>query len=92
MQRLTNDRATRLLAKIDKRIKIHERFLMKVGYILSLNRYTDKEKKEILSSACWVDGTIEGQVHHAQNERAKLKKSYQILRNRFIELGIIPRY
>lgn len=89
MQRLTNDRAMRLLAKIDKRIKIHERFLMKVGYILNLDRYTDEQKQEIVKNACWVDGTLAGQVQYAQEQRAKLRKSYSILRDRFVKLKII---
>ena len=77
-----------MLLRIDKRIKTYERFLMKIGYIMSL-KYTDEQKQEILKNACWVDGTIAGQVHYAQEQRAKLRKSYSILRNRFIELKII---
>lgn len=85
---MNTDKATALLSRIDKRIKNHERFLMKIGYIMSL-KYTDEQKQEILKNACWVDGTIAGQVQYAQEQRAKLRKSYSILRNRFIELQII---
>lgn len=51
------DKATALLSRIDKRIKTHERFLMKIGYIMSL-KYTNEQKQEILKDACWVDITI----------------------------------
>lgn len=85
---MNTDKATALLSRIDKRIKTHERFLMKIGYIMSL-KYTEEQKQEILKNACWVDGTIAGQVQYAQEQRAKLRKSYSVLRNRFIELQII---
>lgn len=85
---MTANKATSLLLRIDKRIKTHERFLMKIGYIMSL-KYTDEQKREILKDACWVDGTIAGQVQYAQEQRAKLRKSYSVLKNRFIELQII---
>lgn len=85
---ITADKATALLSRIDNRIKTHERFLMKIGYIMSL-KYTDEQKQEILKNACWVDGTLAGQVQYVQEQRAKLRKSYSVLRNRFIELQII---
>ena len=85
---ITADKAIALLSRIDKRIKTHERFLMKIGYIMSL-KYTDEQKQEILKNACWVDGTIAGQVHYAQEQRAKLRKSYSILRERFVKLKVI---
>ena len=85
---ITADKATALLSRIDKRIKTHERFLMKIGYIMS-TKYTDEQKREILKSACWVDGTLAGQVQYAQQQRAKLRKSYSVLRERFVKLKII---
>lgn len=88
---ITADKATALLSRIDKRIKTHERFLMKIGYIMNL-KYTDEQKQEILKNACWVDGTLAGQVQYAQEQRAKLRKSYSVLINRFIELKIIKRH
>lgn len=88
---MNTDKATALLSRIDKRIKTHERFLMKIGYIMSL-KYTDEQKQEILKNACWVDGTLAGQVQYAQEQRAKLRKSYSVLINRFIELKIVKIY
>lgn len=85
---ITKSKAFSLLARIDNRIKIHERFLNKVGYIMNL-KYTDDEKQEILKNACWVDGTIAGQVQYSQKQRIKLIKSYSILRSKFINLKII---
>lgn len=85
---MTADKATALLSRIDKRIKTHECFLVKIGYIMSL-KYTDEQKREILKNACWVDGTPAGQVHYAQEQRAKLRKSYSILRDKFVKLKII---
>lgn len=85
---INKSKAISLLARIDNRIKTHERFLNKVGYIMNL-KYTDDEKKEILKNACWVDGTIAGQVQYAQKQRIKLIKSYSILRSKFIKLKII---
>lgn len=85
---MTADKATALLSRIDKRIKTHERFLMKIGYIMSLE-YTDEQKQDILKDACWVDGTLAGQVQYAQEQRAKLRKSYSILRDRFVKSKII---
>ena len=63
---------------------------MKIGYIMSL-KYTDEQKREILKNACWVDGTIAGQVGYAQEQRAKLRKSYSILRDKFVKLKIIKK-
>lgn len=85
---MTADKATALLSIIDKRIKTHERFLMKIGYIMS-TKYTDEQKQDILKNACWVDGTIAGQVQYAQEQRAKLRKSYSILRNKFVKLKVL---
>lgn len=85
---INKSKAISLLAKIDNRIKTHERFLNKVGYIMNL-KYTDVEKQEILKNACWVDGTIAGQVQYSQKQRIKLIKSYSILRSKFIKLKII---
>ena len=85
---MTADKATALLSRIDKRIKTHERFLMKIGYIMSL-KYTDGQRQEILKNACWVDGTISGQVQYAQEQRVKLRKSYSVLRERFVKLKVV---
>lgn len=86
---VTKERANEILSSINNRIMNHERFLMKVGYILSINRYSKEQKDEILKSACWVDGTVSGQVRYSQQQRTKLKKSYNVLRKRFIELKLI---
>ena len=86
---VTKQRAEEILSSIDKRIMNHERFLTKVGYILGLTNRTYDEKMEIMKNACWVDGTIAGQVRYAQNQRRKLQKSYALLLKRFVKLNLI---
>lgn len=86
---VTKQRAKEILSNISKRIMNYERFLTKVGYIQGLSRYKQDEKTEIMKDACWVDGTIAGQVRYTQNQRRKLQKSYEVLRKRFVELNLI---
>ena len=86
---VTKQRAEEILSNISKKIMNHERFLTKVGYILGWTNYTYDEKMEKIKNACWVDGTIAGQVRYAQNQRRKLQKSYEVLQRRFVELNLI---
>lgn len=86
---VTKDKAVKILSSIQNRIMNHERFLTKVGYILGMSKYSEEQKNEILKDACWVDGTLAGQIRYVQQQRMKLIKSREILRKRFIELKLI---
>ena len=86
---ITKEKANRILLSIQNKIMNHERFLNKVGFILTMTKYSQEQKDEILKDACWVDGTIAGQVHYVQQQRMKLLKSYEVLKNKFIELKLI---
>lgn len=67
-----------VLERLDKKIKLQERFLNKVSFIMSR-----KDANEILKDACWVDGTIQGQVQYSLNKRIKLIKSYNLIKNKY---------
>lgn len=63
--------AQRVLYKIDWEVKKQERFLNLVG---RANRMKPKDRDVVLKNACWVDGTVEGQVQYCFKEERKVSE------------------
>lgn len=72
-----------ILSKIDWEVKKQERFLNLVG---RANRMKPKDREAVLKNACWVDGTVEGQVQYCLRKREKLLKAYRKLYDKWINI------
>lgn len=79
---MNSETAQRVLDKIDWEVKKQERFLNLVG---RANRMKPKDREAVLKNACWVDGTVEGQVQYCLRKRERLIKTYRKLYDKWMK-------
>lgn len=71
-----------ILSKIDWEVKKQERFL---NLLLRAQQYKPADREVILKNACWIDGTVEGQVQYCLRKREKLLKAYRKLYDKWMK-------
>lgn len=78
---MNKETAQKVLTKIDWEVKKQERFL---NLVSRAQRMKPKDRDFVLKGACWVDGTVAGQIQYCLRRREKLLKAYRKLYERYI--------